>query len=159
MLTHENLLQIFDYSDGHLIWKSKRGCRIKAGDIAGCKHYSGYIQITINKKSYRAHRLVFFWHHGYMPEFIDHIDRNRSNNKIQNLRPATKLQNQGNRAATKNNLIGLKGIYWDKTRLKWGARIGIKGQCKRLGYFESTEKAYAAYSEAAKKHFGEYAYL
>lgn len=159
MITQQQLVEVFDYHEGILYWKTNRGNRIKAGDAAGCLHHSGYVQIRIDRKSYLAHRLIFLWHYGYLPPYIDHIDRNRSNNRIENLREATKQQNQGNRVANKNNTTSLKGVYLIERSGKWGARIGMNGSCKKLGTFTNKEDAYLAYCNAAKEKFGVYACL
>ena len=157
MITQSFLREIFDYNNGCLVWKINRTNGVKAGDIAGSVQKSGYIRVSINDKPYSAHRLVFFWHHGYFPKFIDHIDRNRSNNKIENLREATPTQNQGNRNLSKTNTSGYRGVGWHKKYSKWVARISINGKLKNLGQFDDKEEARRVYCEAAKAHFGEFA--
>lgn len=157
MITQDFLRQIFDYKDGNLVWKIDRTNGIKAGDIAGSKQKSGYIRVSIKDRPHLVHRMIFLWHHGYLPKSIDHIDRNRSNNKIENLRAATATQNQGNRSLSKTNTSGFRGVGWHKRYNKWCARISINGKLKNIGQFDSIEDAKAAYQLEAIKHFGEFA--
>ena len=97
------------------------------------------------------------WNHGYLPESVDHIDRDRSNNKIENLRAATSTQNQGNRSLNKTNTSGFRGVGWHKKYNKWVARISINGKLKNIGQFNCIEDAKAAYRKEAIAHFGEFA--
>lgn len=157
MITQKYLLETFHYKNGFLIWKSDRSVHVKAGDVAGTIAKSGYSQIRINGKTYKTHRLIFIMHHGYFPGFVDHIDRNKSNNKIENLREASLVQNQGNRKMDKRNTSGYRGVSWYKKDKKWGARITMHGKKKFLGLFEDPKDAYQAYCKEASKHFGEYA--
>lgn len=157
MITQSFLREIFDYKDGNLIWKIDRTNGVKANDIAGSKQKSGYVRISINNHPYSAHRLIFLWHHGHLPKAIDHIDRNRSNNRIENLREATATQNQGNRSLNKTNTSGYRGVGWHKKYCKWVARISINGKLKNLGQFSDIEDAKKAYCKAAMAHFGTFA--
>ena len=157
MITQQFLIETFDYKNGHLIWKTNRTPGVKAGDIAGTIAKSGYSQIRLNGKTYKAHRLIFIYHHGYFPGFVDHIDRNKSNNKIENLREASLVQNQGNRKMDVRNTSGYRGVSWYKKDKKWGARITMNGTKKFLGLFEDPSDAYDAYCKEAKNHFGSYA--
>lgn len=106
---YEQIHEAFNYKDGNLYWKIKRQ-RIKAGNVAGYVAQNGYMVIMLNGKKHYAHRLIWLYHHGYMPTIIDHIDGNRSNNNIKNLRIATASQNQHNRVINKNNKTGIKGL-------------------------------------------------
>ena len=157
MITQDFLREIFDYKDGNLVWKINRTNGIKAGDIAGSKQKSGYIRVSIKDRPHSVHRLIFLWHHGYLPKSVDHKDRNRSNNKIENLRAATATQNQGNRSLNKTNTSGFRGVGWHKKYNKWCARISINGKLKNIGQFDSIEDARAAYQREAISHFGEFA--
>ena len=112
MITQAQVKDLFEYKDGNLYWikKTHPSVRIDIGDKAGTilnkKQGRGYIVIKVNKNSYLAHRLIYLYHHGYMPEFIDHIDGDQGNNKVENLRPCSAVQNQYNRKINKNNNIG-----------------------------------------------------
>lgn len=147
--TQIQLRALFEYKDGRLIWK-------RMGKPAGSK--SGiYETVTLEGKSQYAHRLIFLWHHGYLPSSIDHIDGNPRNNRIENLRGATHGQNHGNRKKPVNNTSGFKGVSWHKKSNKWCASIKVKYQQIYLGLYENPSVAAEAYASAAKKYFGEFA--
>ena len=156
-LTQARVRELFDYrDDGTLVSKLRVGRR-KSGQAVGKKNSHGYLVTVIDKKVYGVHRIVFLIHHGYLPEEVDHIDLNRSNNRIANLRPATTSHNQCNRCKNSNNTSGFKGVSWKESHQKWYAHICTGGKKKFLGYFDTPEKAHAAYIEAARKHHGEFA--
>lgn len=101
-LTQKYVRSLFDYKDGNLYWKVRKAYRIKIGDLAGYVNITGYQEVIIDGKSYKAHRLIFLYHHGYLPKFLDHIDCNKLNNDINNLREATKSQNKMNQRKIKD---------------------------------------------------------
>jgi hypothetical protein len=116
------------------------------------------LHVSISGAFYRVHRIVFFMHYGYEPEFgVDHIDCNRKNNRPSNLRPATDQQNVGNIKPPRHNTSGFKGVYRHSRGAKWCAQIKRNGQTIYLGVFDTPEGAAEAYATAATKHFGTYA--
>ncbi len=119
----ELISEYLRYSDGHLYWKLDRGFKMSAGDRAGCLHKSsGYIKVFLFGRLYRAHRVIFYLHHGIWPEHdIDHIDHDKTNNHIDNLRSATGSQNQRNRSRLKNNTSGCNGV--SKSKSGWFASV------------------------------------
>ena len=161
MITQEKLKETFDYKDGEFYTKESRG-RLKAGFKAGCKTKRGYIAIRIDGKPYLAHRLVWLYHHGYMPPMIDHIDNNKTNNHITNLRIATASQNQHNRIKNKNNTTGVKGLSIAKVKYKdifytyWRAAI-LNDGISTVKTFHSRSKAVAFLKKARPEIHGEYA--
>ena len=82
-ITQDYVKQLFEYRDGELYWKVKYSQRVKIGAKAGALDGDEYFRISINGKRYLNHRLIFLMHHGYLPEYLDHIDGNPSNNKIE----------------------------------------------------------------------------
>ena len=155
--------EIVDYLDynpetGVFTWKTTPKGGIKVGRKAGCKEINGYCSIQFKRKIYRAHRLAYFIYHGVDPleKQIDHIDGNRFNNKIDNLRLATNSQNLRNRSFQKNNKTGIIGVYWCNTYKKWVARITYKNKMVFLGRFNDKEEAKDVRIAAEKKYFGEY---
>lgn len=157
-ITQDYLHQVFDYVDGHLIWKMKVGPRVKVGEKCGHLRKDGYVQIIFQRKVYSAHRLIWFYVYGVWPkEEVDHIDGNKSNNKIENLRDVTKSQNQQNRKKTKSNTSGWKGVFLDVRNNKWYGKITVNKKKQYLGYFATAHEAHLAYCEAAKKLHGNFA--
>ena len=104
-----NELFTYDKETGKLYWKAARQ-RVTVGKEAGAVDKNGYSVLRINQKRYRTHRVVFLMHKGYLPAVLDHIDGDRANNRLENLRPATTHQNQYNRKLNKNNKSGFKGV-------------------------------------------------
>ena len=156
-LTKEYLHQIFDYKDGDLYWKVRTSNRIKIGEKAGTIAKRGNININHNGKLLKAHRIIFMMHHGYFPEIIDHIDGNPLNNNIENLRPATELQNHHNMAISKRNTSGIKGICWSKDKNKWLARCNFDYKPHFVGYFDKIDHAQTAVEAYRSKLHGEFA--
>jgi len=149
--------ELLDYSPetGVFTWNVRRG-RQRAGCAAGTYRNNGYFQIGIDGRVYFSHRLAFLVINGYMPGFIDHINGDPSDNRIENLREATKQENQRNTGKCKSNTTGFKGVTWNKQRQKWHARIKLSGKQIHLGYFATPESASAAYEAAARHHFVEF---
>jgi hypothetical protein len=114
MLTKTRLKELFSYKDGELIRKVTTHYNAKKGDVVGCPHGNGYLDVRVDGKRYYLHRLIFLYHHGYFPEYLDHIDMDKSNNKIENLRACNKSQNSANTKAQKNNSLGIKNVIYDK---------------------------------------------
>ena len=145
MITQEKLKQMFDYADGQLIRK-QASYKHPANVAIGSKTIKG-IETKIQGKFYRLHRLIYLYHHGYMPEQIDHINRNVFDNRIENLRPANSGQNASNRKIFSNNKSGLKGVCWHKHIKKWGVSCSVNGKQKHYGYFgdllSAASKAFA----------------
>ena len=156
-ITQEELKEILDLKDdGTFVWKSTRHNRVKIGSIAGHFHKAKkYWKIEINQKEYLAHRLVWLWHHGSLPQELDHIDNDRLNNRIENLRVANRSENMWNQKA--RNKTGLKGIFFAKDRNKWRALIAVNNKKIHLGQYDNPEDAANAYKVAANKYHGEFA--
>lgn len=153
-------LSNYEYRDGNL-YRIKGGGGEKAGCLAGwittCNGRE-YRKMSINKKIIYVHQAIFFYHHGYLPKYIDHIDGNSLNNKIENLREATQSQNLANSNFRKNNTSGFKGVVYRKDTKKWASQIMIDGKHKSLGCFTNKFDAYRAYVNGAKKYFGDFAH-
>lgn len=148
--------EFFVYKDGRLYWKKPKGCR-SSGSSAGTMDKKGYLVVTLNRRQYLVHRIIYAMHRGHLPKMIDHIDCNPLNNKIENLRAATNSQNKCNTLLSVSNKSGVKGVCWDKSINKWKAGIKTNGKQIHLGYFLDLNDAGKAYAEAATKIHGEFA--
>lgn len=152
ILTKEILHDLFIYKDG-VLYKKPKSNRCKTDIIIGRDNGNGYRRASINYKSYYVHRLIFVMHYGFFPNQIDHIDGDRSNNRIENLREANNAQNSWNKTITKANTSGSKNVYWHKSAQKWSVEIKINGNKKYFGVFEDFELADLVAHEARDKHF------
>ena len=140
MITQERLHEMFEYRDGSLYRKISLG-RTKAGDKVGFVNDKGYVAVNIDKQCIALHRIVWMMQHGEMPTLIDHIDGNRQNNKIENLRLADRFQNAHNKQMHSNNTSGVKGVYWHQKAKKWKAQVYCHHKKHDLGLFENLEDA------------------
>jgi len=147
----------YDPETGVFTWKSVRGPRA-IGSKSGCNH-KGYVRIKLSGVSYLAHRLAFLSHYGFLPEFVDHINSIKDDNRIINLRSCTRSQNGQNRGPKSDNTSGYKGVLSSGKKGRWQAKISINGRETHLGVFDCKHKAALSYNEAAKIHHGEFAYL
>ena len=154
----ETLHELFEYRDGDLYWRKQPPGRVHAS----LEKPAGYINnvnlyryVHAKKKNMLVHRIVYALHYGLFPEFVDHIDNNRQNNRIENLRACTRQQNQFNRRVAKNNTSGKTGVA--KLGDKWSAQIRCTTIIK-LGVFDTYEEAVAARVAAEKKYQGDFAY-
>jgi CO dehydrogenase/acetyl-CoA synthase gamma subunit (corrinoid Fe-S protein) len=156
-ITQARVKELFDYHpDGHLTWKVQKSNNVKVGSFAGSVNSEGYLQVGIDRVLYKVHRLIYLWHYGFVYNLIDHIDQNKLNNKIQNLRIATNSQNLRNRSKQVNNTSGFKGVSFHKHTNKFQAKIKINKKQIYLGLFLSAEEAYDVYCIAAKKYHKEF---
>lgn len=148
----------YDASTGILRWKTKRHGTASVGSQAGSINSKGYRCVKIDGKLYQAHRVAWALVNGEWPaQAIDHKNRNRDDNRIDNLRLATNSQNTANSKRPAHNTSGLKGVTWHKQRQKWAAQIRKDGKNLHLGLFASAEEAHQAYIKAANENFGEFA--
>lgn len=142
------------YKNGKLFWKKSNGKTIKAGQLAGSASGRGYRYIRINGSKVPEHRVIWFYHYGVWPiAQIDHIDGNRSNNNINNLREIDQSGNNKNQSLRKDNKSGYRGVTWYKYTKKWAVKIGDKGKIYRLGYFENLTEAISM-RLTAELHYG-----
>lgn len=158
LLTAERLRNLISYDSetGIFNWNSTGKGRRK-DRCAGSSDGKGYLEICIDYQSYRAHRLAWLYVHGEWPEQqIDHINGNKKDNRISNLRTATNAQNAYNTKIRSNNTSGYKGVTLFKPTGKYAAKLRIPGKIINLGYFDTAKEAAEEYSKASKKYHGEF---
>jgi len=156
--TQDSVKHYFDYVDGVLVWKNRTGTRKGInGKVAGTINGLGYRQIRLNGTTYLAHRLIYLYHYGYLPDQVDHIDGNRSNNLIENLRGCTSTGNNRNARAQSNNKTGIKGVFWCNTLNKWYARVWANGRFVVNKSFDDIELAELVAIEGREKYHMEFA--
>lgn len=158
---HDALLSLldFDRDTGVFTWKITRGGSAKSGTIAGAKDKNGYINIRVLRKLYKAHRLAWFYVHGKWPsQDLDHVDRDKTNNAMANLREASSAQNVANSLVRIDCKANLKGVRLaNGCKNVWVARITENGKRRTIGRYNSPSIAYEAYCEAARAHFKQFA--
>lgn len=158
MLTQARVRELFDYREnGVLLRKIATASRAKVGQVAGGFRKDGYGLVSVDSARYLLHRVIFLWHHGWLPEEVDHKDLYQTNNRIENLRPATHSNNGMNKPKSIKNTSGYKGVSWSAKDGVWVAAIKKDSKTTYLGGFASAEDASLAYQAAAKKLHGEFA--
>ena len=163
MITQERLKELLNYNpDTGIFTRLTKVVGKKIGSIAGGIDKDGYIVFSLKydpnlkTKKFRAHRLAWFYTHGFFPkEQIDHINRVKTDNRIVNLREATRVQNMCNYKVITSNTSKLKGVYYDdrSTPLvkRWMSSIMYSGKTYLLGRFLTKEEAKKAYDSKAKE--------
>jgi hypothetical protein len=132
-ITAEKVKNLFYYKDGSLYW-------LKNDKKISSKGCGRYVSVMVNYKNYMAHRIIYLLHHGYMPNLVDHIDGNKENNCIENLRKATYSENCYN-ATKRKSITGVKNVTYCKSRKKFKVQIHNNGKNKSLGYFDDLNDA------------------
>ena len=158
MITQEQLKDLATYEDGRLLYIRKPRGRANIGDPMGTPQPNGYSQVMISRKRYYLHQLVYLYHHGYIPREIDHADRDKSNNRIENLRESNRSQNMWNKDIG-SSASGYRGVIYLADRDRWKAYINHDGKQIHIGHFKDKHSAARAYNEKAVELRGEYAVL
>ena len=149
----------FEYRDGNLYWKHDRGSQKCKGKEAGTVSEKGYIRVRVRELggSIGVHQVIFAMHHGYLPHIVDHIDGNPANNRIENLRAATKAENCRNSKMPKHNTSGVKNVSWHKANKKWAVHLNVNNHKRFFGLHDNIEFADLVAHEARDKYYGEFA--
>lgn len=128
----------------------------RTGLVAGNKNACGYWVVGLNGKQYGAHRLAWLYVYGVVPDGeIDHIDRNRLNNRLNNLRVTSRTENAQNMSMIngpiRRNKSGVIGVSWNKSKKRWAVNITADGKRKFLGYFDDIEEARLVREQAKRE--------
>ena len=151
MTFQESIKKYFEYRiDGYLIWNQSKGLSIK-GNIIQTVGAGGYIYGKLNGKTFLAHRAIWIWHNGDIPKGfeIDHINGNRKDNRIENLRLVTRQQNQ-------TNMTNAKGFSFNKKMKKWQVCMRVTYKLIHYGYYDTIIDARASYLKAKREVLHDY---
>ena len=158
LLHYNHKTGVFTWKERALKWfKSERSQKIWNSRYSGKEtgyHNShiGYVMITLFNKSYYAHRLAFLYMVNEMPEQVDHINHDRTDNRWPNLRQSSMAGNRLNMSKSKANTSGTTGVYWNSDLSKWQVKIGVEGKSLHVGVFDDLDDAIAARMDANKKY-------
>ena len=157
MITQDQLKELLDYDSttGVFVWKKAVSNNVKIGSIAGSKNGKGCIDISIDNRKHKAHRLAWLYVYGVMPtKHIDHINGIPADNRIENLRDVTRTTNNENRRTPqKNNKTGFLGVSYNQG--SYVATLSVNGKNVCIGRFTTPEEAHSEYLSAKRKtHVG-----
>jgi hypothetical protein len=150
------LHELFEYRDGKLY----RRCAVprgKAGSEVGCLNQKGYLIVSVNGKKYGVHCLIWLMHGNPPVKMLDHINGDRADNRIENLRAADSARNQYNSRLSASNTSGIKGVSWCRTNKRWIGQIWYKKQLYRAGLFKDKQECAEAVAKLRLELHGEFA--
>ena len=153
-MTQSRLKEMMNYdkNTGIFTWIKKPCRNIPIGKVAGYKKDTGYVSIDIDKGTYPAHHLAWLYEYGIMPpEQIDHWDRVRNNNAIENLSLTSNQKNQMNKSKRRGR-EDFNGVYWNKRDSMWLAQITYLGKQIYLGQYKNKDEAIQARTDADVKY-------
>ena len=158
MITQDRLKELLLYNKetGLFTWRSQRSNRVKKGSVAGSTGTRGYIRIGIDGIPYLAHRLAFLYVEGKIPDTVDHINIDKSDNKWNNLRACSPTENQRNRPVSVDSSTGVKGVTCEYGG-KYRARIRVDGVRYNLGSYDSLDEAAELVQLVREEAHGEFA--
>ncbi|WP_273761537.1 HNH endonuclease signature motif containing protein [Aeromonas hydrophila] len=151
-----NFNEIFAYCNqsGVLTFRVKAG-KMMPGCVAGCANSKGYLTVGINRKKHYVHRIIWEMFNSKIPDGmqIDHINGNKSDNRLENLRLASNQVNSKNQKRKSTNSSGLTGVSWDSQTGMWRAHITVNGKMKSLGRYKDKESALLARKDADARYY------
>jgi hypothetical protein len=158
MITQELLQALFRYEpDGRLLRLVTTNPRATALTYSGSPNKAGYLRTRVAGKLYYNHHLVWFLHHGTWPPALDHINGDKADNRIENLRICDHTGNMRNALLRRDSTTGIKGIGWRPDKQRYRARIVVDRKEICLGHFKTLEEAKAVMQDARNKYHGEFA--
>lgn len=154
-LTQQRAKELFEHVDGNLIWKVNKKSA-KAGNIAGCKNSRGYLTVQVDGKNKTVHRVIWLMEYGWLPKLIDHIDGDRINNVLSNLREATVSQNLCNSRDYKKKSGLARNVRWNAKSQRWNIRVMKDQKEHYIGSCKDYDEAVSMAVAARKRFFGEF---
>jgi predicted RNase H-like HicB family nuclease len=152
-MTQDEVKELFEYREVGLYWKEDRYSNKVKGCLAGYLDSRMYRKIHVNRKTYAMHKLVYLYHHGYMPDIVDHINGCPCDNRIENLRDVSQSANAQNRShKSKKSNTGIRNVTYNSKRNKYVVRVCCNYESKFIGEFTTLEEAEIAAKEARKKY-------
>ena len=150
-LNQHEVLNYFNYENGNL-YK-----RFKKDKPMGHLSNEGYVVVGFNKKAQFAHRVIFLMFNGWLPKCIDHIDGDKSNNKIENLRPSNVHTNAYNQSVREKSFSGIKNVTWNKISKKWLVKLSVNKEIKYFGLYNDIDYAKFIAEAMRYKYHGKFA--
>ena len=170
-LDRAQLHELFSYRDGQIFWRprpydtfatlgaAKTWHKRWAGKRAGVLNAAGYRYVSFSKQRYLEHRIIYAMHYAEVPDLLDHANHDSSDNRVENLRPASRVENGRNRVAKKRSTSRYLGVSWYTRDKMWSVQTKFGEKRMYLGRFESETDAAVAYDTFAKANYGEFAKL
>jgi hypothetical protein len=152
----EELNRLFEYKEGALYWRIRRG-RANVGNKVGCANGEGYLTVGINYKRYLVHRIIWAMHDNDPVAIIDHINSDKLDNRIENLRAADDIINTRNAKLRCDSTSGIKGVSWNKRERKWAGQVWHLGKLYRTKMFKDKNECAAKVRELREELHGEFA--
>ena len=151
-VSQERVLELFRYEDGKLFRRSDNQ-PVKIYVTKGHR----YVRIKFDNREFKLHRIIFLYHKGYLPDIIDHINGDRYDNRIENLREANTYQNRQNSRIYSTSKSGVKNVYWQANCKKWRVTMHINGKKHYFGMYTDIEEAKQVATSMRDKYFKDFA--
>lgn len=156
-INQKEVLRLFKYKDGRLIRRITVKHNAKKGDVVGCIGGEGYLLVSVDGVLFKVHRLIFLYHKGFLPKYVDHRDNDKLNDRIENLRVCTSSENNMNSKLSKNNTSGVKGVTWHELTKRWSARIMVDYKRLYIGEYNDINDAVKAIRDKREELHGKFA--
>ena len=153
----ELLNEMFEYRSGDLYWKVDKGPLAMRGSKAGCTNSEGYVTVGLNRRRYLAHRFIWAMHGNDPVPLLDHINGDKTDNRIENLRIGNPEMNMQNMRLRKDSTSGIKGVSWHKQSCKWIGQVWHRNQIYKAGSFPDKDQCAQAVRELRESLHGEFA--
>lgn len=158
MVTQDLVRKKFEYEGGKLLWKDPSKYKPSlVGKAVNSLDSKGYLRVGFGGKRHAVHRIIFLYHKGYLPDYVDHINADKLDNRIENLRGCTNEENSYNSKLSKANTSGVKGVSWSGQSKKWHVQISSGGRRVFSKMFDTIGEAKESAGEARARIHGDFA--